>query len=117
MNTDKIYAESIANEYAHKETSKVIALRKLDRTAKAPANIFGYTFGIISALVLGVGMCLCMNQIGSGTQTSFIVGIIVGILGIIGISINYPIYRKIKRYGMEKYAGDIMRLANEISNK
>ena len=30
MNTDKIYAEQLANEYAPKDTSKVIALRKLD---------------------------------------------------------------------------------------
>ena len=40
MNTNKIYAESIAKEYAPKDTSKIIALRKLDRKAKRPANIF-----------------------------------------------------------------------------
>ena len=34
MNTDKIYAEQLANEYAPKDTSKVVALRKLDRKAK-----------------------------------------------------------------------------------
>ena len=33
MNTDKIYAESIANEYAPKDTSKVVALKKLDAKA------------------------------------------------------------------------------------
>lgn len=42
MNTDKIYAESIANEYAPKDTSKVVALRKLDKKAKLPAEIFTY---------------------------------------------------------------------------
>lgn len=52
MNTDKIYAESIANEYAPKDNSKIIALRKLDAKAKLPASIFTYTCGIISALVL-----------------------------------------------------------------
>ena len=66
MNTDKIYAEQLANEYAPKDTSKVVALRKLDRKAKLPATIFTYTFGIIAALVTGVGMCLSMNVIGSG---------------------------------------------------
>lgn len=30
MNTDKLYAEQLANEYAPKDTSKVVALRKLD---------------------------------------------------------------------------------------
>ena len=48
MNTDKIYAEQLANEYAPKDTSKVVALRKLDAKAKRPANIFTYTFGIIA---------------------------------------------------------------------
>lgn len=55
---DKIYAEQLANEYAPKDTSKVVALRKLDAKAKLPANVFTYTFGIITALVAGVGMCL-----------------------------------------------------------
>ena len=40
MNTDKIYAEAIANEYAPKEASKVLALKKLDMKAKSKANIF-----------------------------------------------------------------------------
>ena len=38
MNTDKIIAESIAKEYAPKEHSKIIALKKLDAKAKRPAN-------------------------------------------------------------------------------
>ena len=56
MNTDKIFAEAIANEYAPKNTSKVVALKKLDRRAKRKANIFAYTFGTLMALILGVGM-------------------------------------------------------------
>lgn len=64
MNTDKIYAEQLANEYTPKDTSKVVALRKLDAKAKLPATIFTYTFGIISALIAGVGMCLSMKVKG-----------------------------------------------------
>ncbi len=116
MNTDKIYAESIANQYSHKEESKVVALKKLDRRAKRPSEIFAYTFGIISSLVLGTGMCLSMGVIGSGTEM-FIAGIIIGIIGIIGCSVNYPIYKKIRAQGMEKHASDIIRLANEIAEK
>ena len=47
MNTDRIFAEAIANEYAPKNTSKVVALKKLDRKAKRKANIFTYAFGIV----------------------------------------------------------------------
>lgn len=115
MNTDKIYAEQLANEYAPKDTSKVVALKKLDRKAKLPANIFAYTFGIIAALVMGVGMCLSMNVIGNGTTAMFVLGIIVGVIGIVGVSINYPIYRKLLKAGKQKYAFEIMELAKEIS--
>ena len=114
MNTDKIYAESIAKEYAPKDNSKIIALRKLDAKAKMPATIFTYTFGIISALVLGTGMSLAMQVIGSGV-TGMILGIIIGIIGIIGCCVNYPIYKKLLENGKKKYAYEIVELAREIS--
>lgn len=115
MNTDKIYAEQLANEYAPKDTSKVVALRKLDARAKLPATIFTYTFGIIAALVTGGGMCFSMNVIGSGTTTMFVLGVIVGIVGLAGMGINYPIYKKMLAKGKQKYAYEIIELAKEIS--
>ena len=114
MNTDKIYAESIAKEYAPKDKSKIIALRKLDAKAKLPATIFTYTWGIISALVFGTGMCLGMQVIGSGV-TGMAIGIIVGIIGMIGCGVNYPIYKKMLENGKKKYAYEIVELAREIS--
>lgn len=115
MNTDKIYAEAIANEYAPKDNSKVIALKKLDRKAKGKANIFAYTFGVLMALVLGVGMCLSMQVIGDGGRGMIAIGIIAGIVGIAGVSVNYPIYKKLLENGKKKYAFEIMQLAKEIS--
>ena len=116
MNTDKIYAEQLANEYAPKDTSKVVALRKLDSRAKRPANVFAYTFGVIASLVAGLGMCLAMRVIGSG-DTMFVFGIIIGLIGFAGIGINYPIYKKLLESGKSKYAFEIMQLAKEISEK
>ena len=115
MNTDKIYAEQLANEYAPKDTSKVIALRKLDAKAKRPAAVFTYSFGIIFALILGLGMCLTMGQIGSGSTGSFVLGIVIGIIGMVGMGVNYPIYKRILDNGKKKYAFEIMELAKEIS--
>ncbi len=117
MNTDKIFAQQIANEYAPKDTSKVVALKKLDKKAKLPATIFTYSLGIIAALILGVGMCLAMGQIGSNTTTSFVLGIIIGVVGMILIAINYPIYKKMIAKGKQKYAYEIIELAKEISDK
>ena len=114
MNTDKIYAEHIVNEYSPKQASKVKALKKLDAKAKNPANIFSYTFGIISTLVLGSGMSLAMGVIGGGTSISMALGIVIGCFGILGASINYLLYKKILNKSKKKYATDIIRLANEI---
>ena len=117
MNTDKIYAEQLANEYAPKETSKVVALRKLDAKAKRPARIFTYTFGIVFTLIFGTGMCLAMGQIGGATTASLILGIVIGIVGMVGMCVNYPIYKRILEKGKKKYAFEIMELAKEISQK
>lgn len=117
MNTDKIYAEQLANEYAPKDTSKVVALRKLDARAKLPATIFTYSFGIVASLIVGVGMCLSMKVIGSGTAAMFVLGIIIGILGLFGMGVNYPLYKKLLAKGKQKYAFEIMQLAKEISEK
>ena len=117
MNTDKLYAEQLANEYAPKDTSKVVALRKLDAKAKLPANIFTYTFGVVFALVFGTGMCLSMGQIGSQTVGSLMAGIVVGLVGMIGMSVNYPIYKRLLENGKKKYAFEILELAKEISEK
>ena len=113
MNTDKIVAESIAKDYAPKENSKIKALKKLDNRAKLPATIFTYSCGIISALVFGTGMCLSMQVIGS----SMVLGIIIGIIGLFGCGINYPIYKKMLAKGKAKYAYEIVELARQISEQ
>ena len=114
MNTDKIIAEKIASEYAPKTTSKLLALKKLDRKAKQGAEIFAYTFGIISSLILGTGMCFAMEIIGDKSTVTMILGIVIGLVGIFGVSINYFIYRKLLNKGKMQYGSDITRLANEI---
>lgn len=115
MNTDKIYAEQIANEYAPKQTSKVKALKRLDSKVKRPANVFAYTFGIVSALVMGTGMSLSMKVIGDGSTLSMALGIAVGCLGIVGVSVNYFLYKAILEKSKRKYGSDVLALAKEIT--
>ena len=111
MNTDKILAEAIAKDYAPKKSSKIVALKKLDAKAKLPSTVFTYTWGIIFALVFGTGMCMAMEQISGG----MVLGIIIGIVGMIGCGVNYPIYKKMLEKGKKKYAYEIVELAKEIS--
>jgi len=116
MNTDKIVAESIAKDYAPKDNSKIVALKKLDSRAKLPATIFTYTCGIVSALVFGTGMCLAMQVIGNGTG-AMVGGVIVGLIGLVGCGVNYPIYKKMLEKGKSKYAYEIVQLAKEIADE
>lgn len=115
-NLDAVYAEKIAEEYSPKSTSKAVALKKLDRKAKRPSEIFAYTFGIIGALILGVGMCLAMGEIGAGTLMFTVLGILIGCIGIVCVAVNYPIYKKLLKNGKDKYAFEIIELAKEITD-
>lgn len=115
MNTDKIYAEAIANEYSVKKSSGVTALRKLDGKVKKPPKVLAITLGVIFTLTLGTGMCLAMGVIGEG-NSSFMLGIALGLVGIAGVSVNYPIYRRFLDSRKSRYAGDIIELAHEISD-
>ena len=113
MNTDKIWAESIAKEYAPKDDSKIVALKKLNNRAKLPAVVFAYSCGIVSTLIFGTGMCMAMQVIG-GSMT---LGILIGLIGLIGCGVNYPIYKKMLANGKAKYGYEIIQLAREIADK
>ena len=116
MNTNKILAEAIAKDYAPRNNSKIVALKKLDMKAKLPATIFTYTFGIISALIVGIGMSLAMQVIGSGS-VGMVGGIIIGIIGFVLCGINYPVYKRMLERDKSKYAYEIVELAREISEE
>ncbi len=116
MNTDKIIAEAIAKEYAPKENSKIVALKKLDNKAKLPATVFAYSFGIVSSLIAGTGMCLAMQVIGSG-YVEMISGIVIGVLGFVGCGVNYPVYKRILEKDKAKYAYEIVELARQKSEQ
>ena len=40
-------------------------------------------------------MCLSMGVIGAGNPLTIALGIVIGFLGILGVSVNYPLYKKI----------------------
>ena len=72
--------------------------------------------GIISSLIAGTGMCFSMQILGRSVM-SMVFGIIVGIIGFIGCSVNYPIYKRMLEKGKSKYAYEIVELARQISEE
>lgn len=85
-------------------------LRRLDESAAKPGMIAALILGIIGALILGIGMCCTMVW----AETMFIPGIIIGVIGIAGISAAYPLYTHITKKQREKIAPEILRLADEL---
>lgn len=55
----------IRDKYLPREESKLEELKRLDSKVKRPANIFAYTFGAFSAIIMGAGMSLVMTDIGA----------------------------------------------------
>ncbi len=112
MEQEKQFARQVRAEYApgSEEEGKLEQLKKLDRAARRPAEIFAYMFGIVGALVLGVGMCLAMEVIGSMMP----LGIVIGVVGIAMVTANYFLYRAILRSRKKKYAKEIVSLSDEL---
>ena len=113
-NLDKVYAKRIAEEYAEKETTKAVKLKRLDEHVRRPINIIAYTFGTIAALILGIGMCFVMTDFGPSGTLGLALGIIIGVVGLVLCGVNYLIYVKLLASRKKKYAYEITNLAKEI---
>lgn len=115
-NDQEYLVQKIRTQYTEKEHTQLDALRALDKKVKRPANVFGYGFGIVSALVMGAGMSLVMTDIGAtlGMTDAMVPGIVIGIAGMLLAILNYPIYKRILNSRKKKYAAQITRLSNEI---
>lgn len=112
---EKIVKE-IKEGYEPKSKTKYDELIALNRKVELPAYIFAYAFGVIGALILGVGMCLAMQVIGTGVPL-MVLGIVVGIIGIALVSVNYPIFLAIMKSRKKKYAEKVIALSQELLNK
>ena len=117
MTAELKMVEKIRASYAEKEITKFDQLKELDRKVKRPAEVFAYVFGSISSLVLGTGMSLAMKVIGTTLSFAMPLGIGVGLLGILLVSINYPIYKKTMARRKRKYAKEIYALSDQLLNK
>lgn len=103
--------ESIRRKYLSREENKLEQLHRLDKQAERPGTIVSILLGTISTLVLGVGMVLTMVY-----TRYFILGIVIGLAGIAGVSLAYPLYLRITRREREKIAPEILRLTDELMN-
>lgn len=105
-------AQNIRESYGESRETDLEKLRRLDEKVKRPADILAYTLGVIGALILGVGMCICMGVLGASNL--FALGIVVGVAGIAVVVANYFIYRAVLNSRKKKYSAEVLALSDKI---
>ncbi|MBQ8831015.1 MAG: hypothetical protein IJ017_05410 [Oscillospiraceae bacterium] len=112
--------KAIRKKYSAPEENedKMALLRRLDAGVAQKATAYSLVIGIVGALLLGIGMSLTMTDLGEvfdlGGIMAMLVGIIIGIVGIVLVSLAYPIYNRVIRKERERIAPEIIRLTEEL---
>ena len=102
--------ESIRRKYLPEEENKLETLKRLDYKVQSAGMIESLCFGIIGALVFGIGMCFFLD-VFAGVAWLTALFMIIGTLLMIPA---YPIYRRIAHRTKEKLTPEILRLSEEI---
>jgi len=102
--------KQIRAKYLPKEVTKLDQLRALDAAVTKRGNAISIVHGILYSLILGLGMSCCMVWAGKW----FVPGILIGCIGLAGVTATYPIYNHIVKQDREKIAPEILRLSEEL---
>ena len=104
--------ESIRNSYMpkSKEEQDLETLRSLDWKVKNIPMILSISIGIIGALILGVGLTMCLEW------NLLIWGIVVGVVSLPPIIIAYPLFTRLSKKMKDKYGQQILQLSDKLLN-
>ena len=112
--------KAIRKKYATPEQTedKMAQLHRLDAAVTQKATSVSLVFGVIGALILGMGMSLAMTDIGKMIGLvggmAMLMGILIGMVGIVLVSLAYPLYNRIIKKERKKIAPEILRLTDEL---
>lgn len=112
--------KAIRKKYAQEEKTedKMTKLRRLDAQVTQKATSAALVIGIIGTLLMGSGMSLAMTDIGSmmgfAGNAAMLTGILTGLVGIVLVSLAYPVYNGIVKKERAKIAPEILRLTDEL---
>lgn len=100
----------IRSKYVPKEENKLEQLQRLDASATQKATMYAIGVGVVGALILGLGMSCCMVF----SSSWFIPGIAIGLVGMVGVAVAYPLYNSVLKKERERIAPEILRLTDEL---
>lgn len=102
--------KTIRDKYIEKNNDKMEQLQKLDRSVTAKATMAAIITGLFGTLIMGAGMSCCMVW----PEALMIPGIIIGIIGMAGIALAYPMYNHVLIKERARVAPDILKLSEEL---
>ena len=110
--------QNIRKKYAAPEEDKMERLRRLDASVTGKATMIALISGIIGVLLLGIGMSLAMSELGAilgfSQSMALLIGIIIGLFGIILVSLAYPLYNHVIKKERVKIAPESLKLTEEL---
>ena len=102
--------EEIRTKYLPKTENKLDKIRKLDESATRKATIQSIVVSLISSLIFGFGLyCVLVWK-----DSQFIQGIIIGIVGLCGMLLAFPLYSHILKVQRNKISEKIISLSDEL---
>ena len=108
--------QNIRKKYLSPEEDKMEKLRKLHASATQKAQAWALVLGVVGALIMGTGMSLVMTDFGEvlGLANALIPGVIIGVLGMIPVTLAYPAYNHVLKKERQRIAPEILRLSDEL---
>lgn len=100
----------IRQKYISVEEDKMTQLRKLDQSVTTSGTIAAIVVGLIGTLIFGGGLSCCL--LWSNQYLFF--GIVLGIIGVLVMSVSYPLFVYIAKKKRQKLAPEILKLTEEM---
>ena len=119
MKDKNLVIEKIRAQYTESVPTDLATQKALDARVKRPAKIFGFTYGTLSALIMGSGMSLVMTDLGDilGIEASIPVGFALGVVGLAMALTTWSIYKMILESRRKEYADQILELGDRIATE
>ena len=98
------------------DESSIERLRRLDASVTKKGTTVSLIVGTLGSMLMGSGMSLVMTDLGAllPGMLSLFIGIAVGVVGIVGVALAYPIYKAITKKERERIAPEVLRITEEL---
>ena len=105
-----------AEDSARTDESSIERLRRLDASVTKKGTTVSLIVGTLGSILMGSGMSLVMTDLGAllpGLLALFL-GLAIGVVGIVGVALAYPIYKAITKKERERIAPEVLRISEEL---